>query len=99
MASIELEVGHGLAGTDAAERLDGVFQAKKSQSSVFQNVDFTREGTDFSFSGKVKGVKVKGLMQVRDNAVNVTVEVPWTAMAFKEPASRQIREFLEANLG
>jgi hypothetical protein len=98
MTAIELEIGHRLSREEAVSKLESLLLSNGNRDLLFQGVDFSRQEENFVFSGRVKGVKISGRMRVREQAVDVHVDLPWTAVAFKGTASQRIREYLEANL-
>ncbi|MEE8393359.1 MAG: polyhydroxyalkanoic acid system family protein [Rhodospirillales bacterium] len=98
MADAEIEIEHELTLDEAVLRLERLFAAKDTEDDLLGGLDFTRTDERFSFSGKVKGFKLSGEMEVFDRGLRILVFLPWAARPFRESANKYIREYFETNL-
>ncbi|MEE9544552.1 MAG: hypothetical protein V3V55_03010 [Rhodospirillales bacterium] len=98
MAEAELEIEHKFSRDEAVSKLRRLLVANGGGDSLLRGLDFARDDDEFSFSGKIKGIEVSGVVRVFDRSVRILVSLPWAAQPFRESAGRYIREYFEANL-
>ncbi len=98
LADAELEIEHALTRDEAISRLERLLAAKDAGDDLLRGLDFTRAGGRFSFSGKVKGFKLSGEMEVFDRGLRILVVLPWAARPFRKSANNHIRQYFAANL-
>lgn len=97
MAEAEFEIEHKFSRDEAVSKLRRLLMANGGDS-LLRGLDFAADDDEFSFSGKIKGIDVSGVVLVFDLSVRILVSLPWAAQPFREPAGKYIREYFEANL-
>ena len=64
-----------------------------------QDISVNKEDTSFSFQGVSRGVSTKGSIEIEESMINVTIELPFSAIAFKgrvqNAIDKRVPPFLE----
>ena len=64
-----------------------------------QDISVITEDASFSFQGLSRGVSTKGSIEIEESMINVTIELPFSAMAFKgrvqNAIDKRVPPFLE----
>ena len=79
--ALDNEIAH--AKTD--EALDDLLQAFE-----MPDAERTKEGNLITFKGVSQGVNTGGSIEITENALNVTIELPFSAIAFKGRVQKAI---------
>jgi putative polyhydroxyalkanoate system protein len=90
-----LDVPHSLGAGEAKSRLERfveVMQAK-FQDKV-SDLSQTWAGNTLNFTFKSFGIKIGGAIDVRDDKLDVTGDIPFAAMMFKGKIESEIRQQL-----
>ena len=96
MPQFSVQVPHTLPQQEARERLNrfvDILRAK-FQDSV-NDLEQNWDGDTLRFSFKTFGIPLKGGITVGDKQLNVTGDLPFTAMMFRGKIESAIREQLE----
>lgn len=96
MPQFYVQVPHTLTQPEARERLNRFVDIlrTKFQDSV-SNMEQNWEGDTLRFSFKTFGILLKGGITVDEKQLDVTGELPFTAMMFRGKIESSIREQLE----
>ena len=96
MPQFSVQVPHTLPQQEARERLNrfvDILRAKFQDSVNDLQQDW--DGDTLRFSFKTFGISLKGGITVDDKQLNVTGDLPFTAMMFRGKIESAIREQLE----
>lgn len=89
------EIPHSLTAADAKSRLERFVE---SLSAKFQDkvsdLNQSWNGNTLAFGFKTFGIKINGDITAKDNQLDVTGEIPFTAMMFKGKIESEVREQL-----
>ena len=92
MPSLTTEVSHTLPVPDAAQRIKGLMtRLRLKYAGRIHDVDEWWGGSRGDFSFTLSGAKIKGTTEVLPTSVQVRVEIPFLAMAFKSSIQQTIR--------
>ena len=95
MPKFHFEIPHSLTAADAKSRLE---RFAESLSAIFQDKvsDLNQgwNGNTLAFGFKTFGIKINGDITAKDNQLDVTGEIPFTAMMFKGKIESEVREQL-----
>ena len=95
MPKFKLEIPHTLSAEEAKSRLERFIESLQAKfqdkvSDLEQNWD----GDTLAFAFKSFGFKIGGAIAALENKLDVTGDIPFTAMMFKGKIETEIREQL-----
>ena len=100
MPQFTISVPHDLGKEEAAERVRHVLEKVTDRfGDQVKNLEQSWEGDTLQFSFRTFGINVSGQGVATDSSVDVTVNLPITAMMFKGKIESGLREQLTRMLG
>lgn len=100
MPALKFSVPHQLGRQEARRRLDSLFPKLQTQYSQFINqVDYEWHGDTCNFDLKVKGFTISGDLTVEEALVNMSLNLPFAAMLFKDKIQQTIESQSKVLLG
>lgn len=95
MPQFNISVPHNQGKQQASERLKQfVTKVEEHYGSQVSNLQHTWSGDDLDFSFSTYGIKIDGKMVVQEDKVDITGNLPLTAMMFKGKIEGGLREQL-----
>jgi hypothetical protein len=90
-----LEIPHSLSADDAKSRLERFVESlqAKFQDKV-SDLDQKWDGNTLAFGFKTFGIKIAGAITALQDKLDVTGDIPFSAMMFKGKIESEIREQL-----
>lgn len=96
MPSLTMSVAHELGADEAVKRIQGFATKLKEQyDGQYKDLEENWIENVLQIGLSTFGMKIKGEMQVEENAVNVNGELPFAAMMFKGKIEQEVRGALE----
>ena len=93
MPKIELNIPHELSQSEALTRIQNFLpQLKEQHSDKIKDLEESWNGNTGEFKFTLSVFKVSGALQVYDNFVLITGELPFAALLFKGQIENIIRE-------
>jgi len=96
MPSFGLEVPHQIGREGAIERLSAFLEkVRKRYGSQVSNLEESWENNCLTFSFRTYGFDIKGTVEIAEDTVRLSGELPFAAMMFRGRIEQTIREELE----
>lgn len=96
MPSLKMSVAHQLGAEEAVKRIQRFGEMlKEKYDGQFKDLEENWVDNALQFALSTFGMKVKGQMNVEDDAVNIDGDLPFAAMMFKGKIEKDVREALE----
>ncbi len=93
MANIEIAVPHQLSREEATKRIKGLLdKLKREQAELIDDVSESWSGDTGTFNFTAKGFKIDGNIQVQDDKVAITAQVPFFVSLFSTKISEIIKK-------
>jgi hypothetical protein len=93
MPKISLNIPHELSQAEALNRIQQFLpQLKEQHSDKIKDLEESWNGNTGEFKFKISGFKVSGTLQVGEDHVVITGELPFAALLFKGQIENSIRE-------
>ncbi|OJY92173.1 MAG: hypothetical protein BGP13_08390 [Sphingobacteriales bacterium 40-81] len=93
MASLNINIPHSLPKEEALSRIKGLLQqVKGEQANVVSNVQENWEGDKGTFSFSAMGFDLSGLIDVKENGVDINADLPFAVSLFKGKIKELITE-------
>ena len=93
MPKIELNIPHELSQAEALTRIQNFLaELKAEHTDQIKDLEESWNGNTGIFSFKISGFKVSGTLQVGEDFVLITGELPFAALLFKGQIENSIRE-------
>jgi hypothetical protein len=77
MPDLSLSIPHQLTRAEAKRRIDERFASMHSQKGMLANIEGTWTDDEMAFTASGMGQAVSGRLNVDDQAVHVSVALPW----------------------
>jgi hypothetical protein len=92
MPGLNMDVPHGLSQEEATKRIQNLLNGVKSQfADQINDLDENWDDNIGEFSFSVAGMPVSGKLTVNPSDVNITGNLPFAAMFFKDKIESTIR--------
>ena len=93
MPKIELNIPHELSQTEALTRIQNFLsELKNEHTDQIKDLEESWNGNTGDFKFKISGFNVSGTLQVGEDNVNITGELPFAALLFRGQIENAIRE-------
>jgi hypothetical protein len=84
MPKINLSLPHKLGAEEAKKRVNHLIaETRVKFADLISNVEESWNGNVETFQFKVKGLSVNGMIEARDDAVIIQMQLPFAALPFK----------------
>ena len=95
MPKLQMEIPHTLSAAEARSRLERFVESLQAKfKDKVSDLSQGWNGDTLAFAFKTFGFKIGGAIAVEDQRLNVTGDVPFSAMMFKGKIETEIREQL-----
>ena len=93
MAALNINIPHSLPKEEALSRIKGLLQqVKEEQANVVSNVKETWQDDKGEFSFTAMGFDLSGLIDVKDDGIDINAELPFAVSLFKGKIKEIITE-------
>ncbi|MFT3947075.1 MAG: polyhydroxyalkanoic acid system family protein [Agriterribacter sp.] len=83
MSSLNINIPHSLTKEEALSRIKGLLrQVKEEQANIVSNVKETWQDDKGEFSFSAMGFDLSGLIDVKDNGVDINANLPFALSLF-----------------
>lgn len=93
MSSLNINIPHNLTKEEALSRIKGLLQqVRDEQANIVSNVQENWEGDKGQFSFSAMGFDLSGLIDVKDDGVDINADLPFAVSLFKGKIKEVITE-------
>ncbi len=93
MSSLNINIPHNLSKEEALSRIKGLLQqVKVEQANIVSNVQENWQGDQGAFSFSAMGFDLSGLIDVKDDGIDINAELPFALSLFRGKIKEVINE-------
>ena len=93
MSSLNINIPHNLSKEEALSRIKGLLQqVKVEQANIVSNVQENWQGDQGTFSFSAMGFDLSGLIDVKDDGIDINAELPFALSLFRGKIKEVINE-------
>lgn len=93
MSALNINIPHHLPKEEALSRIKGLLQqVKEEQANIVSNVKESWQGDKGAFSFSAMGFDLSGLIDVKDNGIEINADLPFVVSLFKGKIKEVITE-------
>lgn len=93
MAALNINIPHSLPKEEALSRIKGLLQqVKEEQANVVSNIKESWQDDKGEFSFTAMGFDLSGLIDVKDDGIDINAELPFAVSLFKGKIKEIITE-------
>lgn len=84
MSALHINIPHHLSKEEALSRIKGLLQqVKEEQANIVSNVKESWQGDKGEFSFSAMGFDLSGLIDVKDDGIDINADLPFAVSLFK----------------